>query len=358
MKIRVGLLAALALLAPFTAQAQTAQETAERAAKAAAEAAEAAEAMAARAEERAAEDERIRQQLEEAQKQLEAAAQEVARLSAEMSGTAMERVVRYFEQTGRKAMLGITINDQPDKAGAAAPGVRVYGVSPGGPADEAGLRAGDIIVAMNDQPMEAGDDGPADRALLGFMKSVEPGDSVRVRYSRGGELAETTVVTKAFEPEAFRFSFEDEQRALFGLPGDGDIERFVFRMDDKGAMTGSGGHDHLHLVPMTAGLGAYFGTEEGLLVVKAGGDDNALQDGDVIVRIDGEPPTDVWTAMKHLRSGEDVSLEVVRQRETISVQLSGLVEGDDGHRVTRRIEKRRIDPDSGEVERRVEEDTD
>ncbi len=350
MNTRKGLLVALALLVPSIAVADTAPEKADRAALAAAEEAEA---MAARA----AEDERMRLKLEDAQKQLEAAAQEVARLSAEMSGTAMERVVRYFEKTGRKAMLGITINDQPDKAGAAAPGVRIYGVSPGGPADEAGLRAGDIIVAMNDEPMRAGEDGTADRALLTFMKTVEPGDSVRVRYSRGGEVAETTVVTEAFEPEAFRFSFEDEQRSLFGLPGDGDMQRFVIRLgdDDHG---GSAMHDHLQLVPMTPGLGAYFGTEQGLLVVRADGDDTTLQDGDVIVSIDGEPATDVWTAMKRLRSGDGLSLEVVRQRETIAVQLSSRVDSDTGQRVTRRIEKRRIDPDSGEVEVIVEEDTD
>ena len=62
-----------------------------------------------------------RDRLREAQRALEAAAREVARLSVGAGG-----VIEQFKKTGRRAMLGITIEDTDE-------GSVVTGVSPGGP---------------------------------------------------------------------------------------------------------------------------------------------------------------------------------------------------------------------------------
>ena len=70
--------------------------------------------------------EQQRSELREAQRALEAAAREVARLSVSGVGPQIQEIVKEFAATGRRAMLGITIEE--GKGGAV-----VAGVSPGGP---------------------------------------------------------------------------------------------------------------------------------------------------------------------------------------------------------------------------------
>jgi S1-C subfamily serine protease len=89
-----------------------------------------------------------------------------------------------------------------------------------------------------------------------------------------------------------------------------------------------GGPFHeLELVALTPGLGAYFGTQEGLLVVRAP-NDAALEliDGDVILDIGGRTPTSPEHAMRILRSfepGETLRLQIMRsqRRETLEFEL-------------------------------------
>src|ERR1700734_3439090 len=81
-------------------------------------------------------------QLAAARQQLEAAARQVAQLSAQLGESAMARV-RTFRT---RAVLGLQLQTQTS---AKEQGATVMGVSPGGPAAEAGLAPGDVIVALN-----------------------------------------------------------------------------------------------------------------------------------------------------------------------------------------------------------------
>jgi S1-C subfamily serine protease len=83
----------------------------------------------------------------------------------------------------------------------------------------------------------------------------------------------------------------------------------------------------MELVELTPGLGTYFGTEEGMLVVRAPRDDVlGLMDGDVILEISGRTPTSVGHALRILGSfepGEQLELTVMREqrRRTLEVEL-------------------------------------
>jgi putative serine protease PepD len=58
--------------------------------------------------------------------------------------------------------------------------VEVVEVIPGGPADDAGLRAGDRIVSLDGRPISEPDD------VTAALEGREPGDSIDVEIERGG----------------------------------------------------------------------------------------------------------------------------------------------------------------------------
>jgi serine protease DegS len=83
----------------------------------------------------------------------------------------------------------------------------------------------------------------------------------------------------------------------------------------------------LELVPITPRLGQYFGTDNGLLVVKAPPVQGpGLEEGDVILSIGGRAPESARHAFRILGSyqpKEKVKVEVLRQRKrlTLDVQI-------------------------------------
>jgi len=96
---------------------------------------------------RAAEDESqadIEKQLSEARQKLEAAAHEVAELSTQLGKPLVDRLMLMGEGPTH-ALIGVQLDSSDVKDGA-----HVGAVSPGGPAAEAGVRAGDVIVSELD----------------------------------------------------------------------------------------------------------------------------------------------------------------------------------------------------------------
>ena len=83
----------------------------------------------------------------------------------------------------------------------------------------------------------------------------------------------------------------------------------------------------LDLVALTPALGAYFGTDKGLLVVRAPEDATlGLADGDVILEIGGREPQTPEHAVRILASfepGETLHLTIMRKqrRETLEVRI-------------------------------------
>jgi serine protease Do len=66
-------------------------------------------------------------------------------------------------------------------------GVLVQQVQPGGPAEKAGLKAGDIITTIDGRSIKDGDD------LVNEIASRRPGSSVRLGYLRDGKQSDATV---------------------------------------------------------------------------------------------------------------------------------------------------------------------
>jgi len=73
-----------------------------------------------------------------------------------------------------RPFMGVTSAPHPS-------GAEVQGVTPGGPADGAGLRAGDVITGVDGAPVSDPDD------LSRLVSGLEPGDEVEVEVTRDGE---------------------------------------------------------------------------------------------------------------------------------------------------------------------------
>jgi S1-C subfamily serine protease len=260
-------------------------------------------------------DPELERKLDDARERLEEASREVAELSAQLGVTAANEVMHY-NFGGRRAMIGINMDD-PKGDGE---GVLIEGVTPGGPAEQAGLRAGDVIVSMNGKALTKDEEGSAQRKVMDIMRDVDPGDEVSLEYERDGKKSSVTVVTDEMDPEAFGFAFGqgmdhlmhnlEDLPAIVNLP---NLHDFNSRWGD------------MEMVTLTSGLGEYFGTDKGILIVRAPKNKEIpLEDGDVILRIDGRTPTSPGHALRILHSyqgGEHLSIDIVRKQHPMTVEV-------------------------------------
>jgi C-terminal processing protease CtpA/Prc len=257
--------------------------------------------------------------MREAEDALAEAAQQVAELSRHNLPrvATIERIIRG----GHGPVLGITIS--ADDSDEPVEGVTIRGVSPGGAAEEAGLRAGDVITAMNDESLTADNGRIANEKLLDFMQGVEEGDELTVEYLRNGKTKTAEVAPRRVEGGVFAFDFVGKDFTVPDIhvtPNLHQFNRFMW-------MSGGSGLGDMELVTLTERLGSYFGTDQGLLIVRAPKNEELkLQDGDVIQSIDGRKPTSVNHAMRILgsyQSGETVKIEIMRdkRRQTINIEV-------------------------------------
>jgi predicted metalloprotease with PDZ domain len=241
-------------------------------------------------------------QLDAARKRLEQAADEVAQLSSQLSGTVIDRVMPF--EPGH-AIIGVQLEPATGTAGA-----RVREVSPGGPAAEAGIHVGDVIVAVNGTELKGRE--PA-RQVARIMRDVKPDIRVSVRVLRDGKTLDFTVTARP------------GPAVLASVHGLSDLGFGPFP-EWHGAFMLHGPLMDMELATLTPRLGGYFGSDKGVLVVRAPADGALkLEDGDVILAIDGRQPTSGSHATRVLssyQSGEKLTLRIIRQHKTLEVDAT------------------------------------
>jgi hypothetical protein len=254
-----------------------------------------------------------REKLDAAQRRLEEAAREVADLSMSMSDYDMPR----FTTAARpRAFLGLSMKSRGDEP---TDGVELLSVSPGGAAADAGLQAGDVITELNGKSLKRDGDASPRSRLLDLMREVNPGDKLAIRYRRAGKSIAGTIVAQ--EPPDRVFMFNGAAPGMPGMPiapGLPDLPRFAFMRSD-------GVFGSAELVALTPKLGRYFGIDKGLLVVRAPEDERLkLEEGDVIVDIDGRVPESAAHASRILASyekGEKLHLNVLRMKQKLTLDI-------------------------------------
>src|SRR5256885_2845077 len=224
-----------------------------------------------------------------------------------------------YSMSDHHGRIGVVPNSKPDSQSDKI-GAKLEAVSPGGPAAKPGLKVGDIITKFNGtslagaQAEDEDESGPGAK-LVELARKLEPGDTVQVEYRRGGDTKKVALVAEDLGG-SFRMEMPDIPMPNFhvapGMPG----------MEGWALSFGSPWGD-LELVNLNPDLGEYFGTKEGVLVVKAPGDSSLpVRSGDVILSIAGRKPTSPSHAMRILHSyeaGETVSLDIVRKQKRMTV---------------------------------------
>lgn len=177
--------------------------------------------------------------------------------------------------------LGILVDEAPDG------GVLVQDVVRNGPADQAGLKKGDVLTAINDQDVSPD-------TIRDVLAAFAVGDVVTLSVERGGETL-TLEATLAARPEQP------------SLPRSGD-----FRMSEQAMLLG------LWLET----------TDDGVVVrqVMAGSpaETAGLKDGDIITKIgdtEVKQLRDILEAARSLKAGDTLAVEVNRDGETITLEV-------------------------------------
>lgn len=299
------------------------------------------------ASQRDAERQQTERQLAEAKRQLDEQARKVAELSTQLGR-------RFNFQIGTsgadnlppRALLGVSIGPGTDKDGA-----HVMEVSPGGPAAEAGIKAGDIITSVADLDLTR-DSNPG-RALVEKMNQLEPEQKLKVAVLRDGKKLNFDVTTRAAPrdvliardallgrlagnagPQVRQFTLPAPTGPQGrSTPANPRIDYDVFRrardqleFEWPVSSDSEARFDGAEFATLSERLGSYFGVKTGVLVVRAGVNSALkLQDGDVILSIDGREATTAQQAGRILRSyqpGEKLTLKVQRDRKTQNIEVT------------------------------------
>jgi serine protease Do len=222
--------------------------------------------------------------------------------------------VEVFRNTGR---IGVSVRDQEgtDTKPAGA-GITVEEVTSDGPADKAGVKAGDTIVDF---------DGERVRSVRQFQRLVSEtptGRKVSVTLLRAGQR-----VTVSVAPErGSSMHFGDFDRPFAMVPPEPPapprppmapaLPGFEFLYRNGNGRLGASVED------LSEGLSEYFGVKHGVLVravtdgspaAKAG-----LKAGDVITAINGsqvEEPSDVSRTIGRADDDADLTIEVIRDKK-------------------------------------------
>lgn len=272
--------------------------------------------------------ESLSRQLEVARAQVEQAAQQIAvrelPVLPDVPGT------RWLANRQSRAQIGAVLVD-------ADGGALVTQLSPGGPADTAGVRVGDLIHGIDGIDLAVPDSRPY-LSVLGRLDAIEPGAVVSLGIERGGDDIAIDVTTMAgsdsmvFDREPAQSQIYVRSNAAGGASGGRQVvigngtAATVYGPTARVFSLTSSPWGSMELVSMSAGLARYFDTGQGLLVVRGPADESiGIEDGDVILTIGDRTPNSPEHAIRILgsfESGETIELAIMRGGRQTTVEYT------------------------------------
>ncbi len=316
-----------------------------------------------------AEMDKMHEELNHARRQLRETSREIARVNREVALARTDGNSSSFVfATPGRPVIGVILGDADDV------GVKVLGVSPDGPSERAGIKQGDVIVALGGRVLAAVDEsGNTKGGLYIALQEMKANEPVIVSVERGGQTLDLTVVPELREPmtrhtisrftsapvapsapgevirvdsivvpeidtealaeQIVQIRIEiDERRVSMEsgefAPHDGEFEFEFhelselgdFALSDANIWFGMPMTQGLKLAEIDPGLGEYFKTDRGVLVLKAKADnDLQLETGDVILQVgntDVNSPAEFMRALRDFHSGDEFKMDIKRKRKS------------------------------------------
>ncbi len=227
---------------------------------------------------------------------------------------------------GNRARMGIVVQTRVS-ARTDSLGAVVVDVSEEGPADEAGIEEGDIIVEFDGEPLTGRyppasehESAPAIK-LIDLVGEREEGDTVNVVFVRDGSGRDVDVVLRRLGPEFGEDNwvsvFDDDEPVAFGGAFATPRQMFIHMRTS---------YADLELVTLNEELGQYFGTSDGVLVIRTPSEGSLnLRGGDVILAIDGrvvDDPCRVFRVLGTYDEGESVAMQIMRNRQQLAISAT------------------------------------
>jgi serine protease Do len=198
-----------------------------------------------------------------------------------------------------------------------ARGVEVTRVEPDSPADEAGLKAGDVLLTYN------GENILGAQQLGRLVAETPQGRKIKLQYWRDGKPETTTVTTAAPPSRNFGFPTGDVNFPHINFP---DMHALIFPVPLvvwKDPMLG------IECEQINSQLGQYFGVKEGALVrsVEKGSaaDKAGIKAGDVITSLGNQNVSNPRDLTSYSRNGRqetsNIPVDITRDHKTIKFTI-------------------------------------
>lgn len=202
-------------------------------------------------------------------------------------------------------------------------GVIVKSVIPDSPADEAGLKQGDIILKFAGKKVRNADE------LVESVSQHKAGDKIDIVLIRDGDKKTLVVeLDNRDDHDSYAKAYNNYNKALqwFDKNGPKSYSWQYQRDDSKYSDTYIG----LSLQNLNSQFGEYFGVEDGRgaliteVLAESPAEKAGLKAGDVIIEIDGnkvEGPNDVQEAVQEADEGDEIEVAVLRDKAEKTFKL-------------------------------------
>lgn len=294
-----------------------------------------------------------RHELDQMRDQMRELSRKMADLSAKLGDVGPRAYAYRYLGDPERGMVGVVFDGDDQGRG-----LRVKAVTPGGPADKAGIHNNDILVSVDGKSLA---NEKHDRALHGIsLGEIKVDQTLKLGVLRDGKTSDISVKAERREPYNFAWAFGDNDgdnpvislskgdHPMITLGDVGDVTEINKKVNEqvREAVRQARVYERvgnqvkrsmqrfdfstpwwgLNLVGLNSDLGGYFGTDKGVLVVSADEEEfKALKSGDVLQEVGGrkvERPEDALRLLREHGAGSEVKVQVLRQHKPITLSLT------------------------------------
>jgi S1-C subfamily serine protease len=241
--------------------------------------------------------------------------------SALFSDTKTVEKVVVSSKDSQEGFLGVYLGKLTDdiakeKGYTGENGVLIIGIVDDSPADDAGLKSGDIVIEANGKPVSSSDD------LEEIIEKTGAGNELTLKIFRDNQ--EKTLTATLVEDNE---NFSNYRRILnlgspeLGLSLGKEGSKYFISAFSRGKLG-------VKVQELNEQLAKYFKVDEGVLITEVikdrPADKAGLEAGDVITTVAGksvEDPEDLQKSLKKYEAGDKVDITYVRQGTTNTVQV-------------------------------------